>query len=161
MKTIEREPRLKTSSESSSETSNSSDHVVIPGMLGFMSSHVLINKERVRRGRESLRRNRYLDRVCQLQAETMAEQGELSHTSDSNSELQELVNSKSAGENIQRGPNIQAMHEEAMNGGRSAYKNIISRKFTEFGMGTARGSDGKLYMVQLFRGDVIVPETKN
>jgi uncharacterized protein YkwD len=41
-----------------------------------------------------------------------------------------------------------------MEKGKRSRDNILSKQFTEFGMGTAMGSDGKLYMVQLFRGPV-------
>jgi len=40
-----------------------------------------------------------------------------------------------------------------MASGKKSRENILSNKYTEFGMGTAKGSDGKLYMVQLFRGN--------
>ena len=79
-----------------------------------MSAHALINKERVQRGRESLQRSVYLDRVCQLQAEFMAEHGELSFTCDTTQELKQLLNSNSAGENVQRGPDVETMHADSM-----------------------------------------------
>ena len=137
---------------SDSSTSNKATHMLIPGLMGFMSAHALINKERIQRGCESLNRSTYLDRLCQLQAEFMAEQGELSHTSDTTTELKDLVHSESAGENIQRGPSVELMHKDAMKSKRTAFKNILNKKFAEFGVGTAQGKDGKLYMVQLFRG---------
>lgn len=136
-------------------------HELIPGMLGFKSALALINKERVLQGRERLKRSVYLDRLCQEHAKTMAsagaggKSGKMIHSVPSTAELKELVNSDEAGENIQRGSSVEAMHREIMTKRpkpSAAYKNVMSEKFVEFGMGTARGKDGKLYMVQLFRG---------
>ncbi|KAL7575200.1 hypothetical protein ACA910_018688 [Epithemia clementina (nom. ined.)] len=138
-------------------------HDLIPGMLGFKSGHALINKERALHGRTRLRRSVYLDRLCQMHAKVMAESGDdgkgaLVHSVKSTEELKELVNSDHAGENIQRGPSVESMHKETMSRpGKSAYKNILSENFTEFGMGTALGVDGKLYMAQLFRGQLRNP----
>ena len=137
------------------ELSETETHELIPGMLGFKSAHTLINKERMKHGRRRLTRSIYLDKLCQGHAQRMAASTgtELMHSVNSTDELRELVNSNDAGENIQRGPSVEAMHLEAMSfSHRSAYKNIIGEKFTQFGIGTALGKDGKLYMAQLFRG---------
>ena len=40
----------------------------------------------------------------------------------------------------------------------SSKPNILGKQFTEFGIGTAKGGDGKLYMVQLFRGSATPPK---
>ena len=122
--------------------------------MGFQSAHALVNRERVFRGRESLQRNVQLDQICLLQAEFMADQGELSFAAETLPELRALLGSYKVGEIIQRGPSVMDMHQESMkNRDRSAYKKILNRKFVEFGVGTARGKhDGRLYMVQLFRG---------
>ena len=58
------------------------------------------------------------------------------------------------------------MHDEFMNNETAQQRrrrdcaskqNILGKQFTEFGIGTAKGSDGKLYMVQLFRGSATTP----
>ena len=103
----------------------------------------------------------------------MAQRQELFHSAQSLNDLQDTVLSDKAGENIQRGSSVEEMHEQAMgtttalsssikdsvpqrnksvSANSSAAKNILGKQFREFGVGTARGSDGKLYMVQLFRG---------
>ena len=120
--------------------------------MGFTSAHTLINKERVRRGYTSLRRSILLDELCRQHSALMAEQTELLHCTESMADLKEIVDSQNAGENIQRGPSVKEMHKEAMRAGRTACKNILGSKFVEFGVGTAVGSDGRLYMTQLFRG---------
>ncbi|KAL7573177.1 hypothetical protein ACA910_018838 [Epithemia clementina (nom. ined.)] len=148
----------------------------IPGCLGFSSAHTLINKERAMRGRPALKRNTHLDYMCQLHAETMAEQQKLLHLTDSQEESRHFLNSNRVGEIIQRGPSVEVMHEQTMEMMRTlkttkdktttrtriptATKNILGRHFREFGVGTARGEDGKLYMVQLFRGDVVVVDNE-
>ena len=120
--------------------------------MGTTIAHELINKERVQRGRQSLQRNMYLDRIGQLQAKFMADQGELSFTCDTTIELEQLLNSSTVGENIQKGQDVETMHQDIMNHGRSKFHKIVNKNFVEFGIGTARGKDGTLYMVQLFRG---------
>ena len=133
--------------------------MMIPGTMGFVSAHALINKERVLRGLLSLQRSAYLDLLCRNQAKYMAQHQELSHSVDTLEELKELLNTESSvAENIQRGPNVKAMHENSMKARQTAYRSILSNRFTECGTGTAKGEDGRLYMVQLFRGPVIPHE---
>ncbi|KAL7581500.1 hypothetical protein ACA910_022069 [Epithemia clementina (nom. ined.)] len=146
--------------DDSTQTSNESamTHMSIPGMLGFCSAHALINKERVQHGLSSLNRSLYLDRLCQLLARAMAEKGRLEHTVDSCDDLKILVNSDHAVENILRGPSVEMMHQAIVHQGfkSAAYRNMLGKRFKEFGVGTAMGKDKDnertLYMVHLFRG---------
>ena len=67
-------------------------------------------------------------------------------------ELKILLDSDEAvGQHVQRGMGILAMHQASMAAERSGYRNILCREFTEFGVGTAKDEEGRLYMVQLFR----------
>ena len=147
MKNITTEASVHISSEKSQI-----DHLLIPGTLGFMSAHTLINRERILRSLPSLKRSVALDELCQQHAHDMAEKGELVHCAETSDQLRLFVNSVRAGQNIQRGPNVWEMHQEAMRAGRTAGKNILAPRFLEFGVGTALGKDGRLYMTQLFRG---------
>ena len=50
------------------------------------------------------------------------------------------------------------MHHEMMKGGQHhdqphCRHNLLAPAFTQFGIGTAMGTDGKLYLVQLFAGN--------
>ncbi|KAL7561692.1 hypothetical protein ACA910_016454 [Epithemia clementina (nom. ined.)] len=147
-----------TTSSTSSSSSDSSTHMLIPGQLGFQSAHALINRERVCRNRSSLQRSTYLDQICVMQARHMAQEGALSYTAETMDDLRQLLGSLHVAENIQRGPSVREMHLDSMKDRhRSAYKNILNRRFVEFGVGTTRGvHDDKLYMVQLFRGPTLV-----
>ncbi|KAL7581498.1 hypothetical protein ACA910_022067 [Epithemia clementina (nom. ined.)] len=136
----------------SSSDSDSTQLMTIPGSMGFMSAHTLINMERVRQGRAALRRSVALDEMCRVHAQRMADQTELFHCADSMEHLKLLLDSDSAGENIQRGPSVKDMHLEAMRSAQTSCKNILAARYLEFGVGTAMGKDGRLYMTQLFRG---------
>lgn len=54
------------------------------------------------------------------------------------------------GENVGRGPSEPALNRAFM-ASREHRANILSRTFTQVGVGTARGSDGRLYVDELFR----------
>jgi uncharacterized protein YkwD len=66
--------------------------------------------------------------------------------------LRQKLNSAHVGENVQRGSTIHEMHIKTIQNQVSKNrKNMQDHRFNEFGIGTARGSDGKLYLCQLFR----------
>jgi uncharacterized protein YkwD len=122
-----------------------------PGI--FSNNHILVNRERVVRGLSKLHRCRLLDEMAQQHAARLARDEVLVHSVAELSDLQRLLGSQEVGENVQRGPNIRQMHESAMNRGSTSRGNILRPAYVEFGMATALGpQDGKLYMVQLFRG---------
>lgn len=125
----------------------------LPDTWYYSSNHILVNRERALSGLTQLRRVRMLDDVARFHAQDMAEEQRLFHSVDSADALRRKLKSKFTGENVQRGSSIREMHKNMMNGGRKSKENILSMKFTEFGMGTAKGEDGRLYMVQCFRGE--------
>jgi hypothetical protein len=124
----------------------------LPDCWYYSSCHILINRERAMCNIPKLRRVRMLDDMARFHAEDMAENSCVFHSVKSADNLKRKVHSKYAGENIQRGKSIRSMHSGMMEKGKRSRDNILSKQFTEFGLGTAMGSDGKLYMVQLFRG---------
>eukprot|EP00523_Entomoneis_sp_CCMP467_P011255 CAMPEP_0168741120 /NCGR_PEP_ID=MMETSP0724-20121128/12341_1 /TAXON_ID=265536 /ORGANISM="Amphiprora sp., Strain CCMP467" /LENGTH=211 /DNA_ID=CAMNT_0008788597 /DNA_START=119 /DNA_END=754 /DNA_ORIENTATION=+ len=132
-------------------------HAKIAGGFGYSSSHVLVNNERLQLGLSVLQRNIELDQLCRDHAEYMARTQTLVHSVDSVDELKDLLHSHRVGQNVQSGSCVRAMHKEAFDGRQSAYLNMVSQNFREFGAATAKGPDGLLYMVQLFRG----PTTHN
>jgi hypothetical protein len=121
-----------------------------PGV--FSNNHVLVNRERALRGLTKLNRSRFLDSMAHSHAVDLAEDENLVHSVDLLADLQRQLGSSEVGENVQRGPNIRQMHDSAMNRGTTSRGNILRPAYVEFGMATALGKDGKLYMVQLFRG---------
>jgi hypothetical protein len=127
----------------------------LPSAWYFSSSHVFINRERQSRGIPPLYRSSELDILARDQAERMAMREGIFHSCKSVGELKQFLRSSHAGENIQRGKNIRKMHVDMMTS--SSHRcNVLSDSFSHFGMGTAKGEDGRLYLVQLFRD-----ETKN
>jgi len=125
----------------------------LPDTWYYSSNHILVNRERALCGLTQLKRVRLLDELARFHAENMAEKTTLFHSVDGLDALKSKVGeAKFAGENVQRGKSIRWMHTAMMASGKKSRENILSKKYAEFGMGTAKGSDGKLYMVQLFRG---------
>lgn len=128
--------------------------ILFPETSYYSSNHLMVNRERAMAGGlNPLHRSWILDSLAQSHAADLAD----------TCELQVLPNLESlfglnqvlvVGQNVQRGVNIRQMHASVMNssGMDSRRSNILQKAFTEFGMATALGKDGKLYMVQLFRG---------
>ena len=108
--------------------------------------------QRTKRKVPTLKRSACLDTIAHEHAQTMAEHQSVHNSVQTAQELQTILKSEHVGENVQRGKSVFAMHETCMKAFDSIHRrNILSAKFTEFGMGTAKGPDGLLYMVQLFR----------
>jgi len=118
----------------------------------FASNHVLVNRERMKRGLRPLTRNVPMDQLARKCAETMAE----------SSGLQALPTTYVG--NVLRGENIRAIHRSTMlqKQGRER-ANILNPYFQDFGVGTCKGEDGMLYMCQLFseRLEITLTDTTN
>ena len=129
--------------------------------------HTLVNRERAKQQQRSsqqqqqrlraLRRCPLLDDLANSHASCLAKEQVLQHSVQSIAELQSKLCSQHVGENVQKGATVADMHQQAMNHPRherannTQRQNILSPNFCEFGVGTALGDDGLLYMVQLFR----------
>jgi hypothetical protein len=88
-----------------------------------------------------------LTAVARRQAGRMASAGRIYHNPGLGSEVGGW---SSVGENVGVGTSVSAIHSAFM--GSSGHRaNILSRSFTEVGIGTARGSDGRLYVSEVFR----------
>jgi uncharacterized protein YkwD len=142
----------------------------IPQTSYYSSNHLMVNRARAMAPGvvlNPLYRSRYLDFLAQAHAADLAENCELQvvpnleslllSTSKKEDAVNQNANANAAlvvGQNVQRGTSIRQMHESVMNssGQDSRRSNILRPTFSEFGMATALGRDGKLYMVQLFRG---------
>jgi len=118
----------------------------------FASNHVLINRERMKRGLRPLTRNVPMDQMARKCAETMAESTGLQH-----------LPTTYVG-NVLRGENIRMIHRSTMlqKQGRER-QNILNPYFQDFGVGTCKGKDGMLYMCQLFseRLQITLTDTVN
>lgn len=123
----------------------------LPGTWYFASNHIMVNKERTERMVAPLVRLKELDEIARDHAEDMASKRTLFHSDPHEIRAKFNRTSRRFGENVGRGVSIKAIHE-AMMMIRSDRNNILDRRYTNFGMATARGSDGLLYMCQVFRG---------
>jgi hypothetical protein len=85
--------------------------------------------------------------VARRQAQRMAAQRTIYHNPNLGSEV---GNWRSVGENVGMGPSVASIHDAFM-GSSSHRANILSTTFTEVGIGTAQGSDGKIYVSEVFR----------
>jgi uncharacterized protein YkwD len=115
-------------------------------------NHHLINTSRISHSLQPLRRTVHLDSAAKAHAHSMADRRMLFHSVNSIKELRDKLQSFHAGENVQRGTSILQMHQECMSPKSGFLRaNILSRDFDEMGMGTAVGTDGIVYLVQVFR----------
>jgi hypothetical protein len=85
--------------------------------------------------------------VARRQAGRMAARHSIYHNPNLGSEVS---NWEAVGENVGTGSTVAAIHNAFM-GSSSHRENILSTSFTEVGIGTATGSDGKIYVSEVFR----------
>lgn len=105
----------------------------------FASNHVLVNRERMKRGLRPLTRNIAMDQIARENAEKM------SKASGTTPLPATYVG------NVLRGESIRAIHRAIMlNKEGRERANLLSPYFQEFGVGTAKSGDGMLYVCQLF-----------
>lgn len=124
----------------------------LPDTWYYSSNHILVNQERARRTIAPLTRMIGLDVIARWHADQMALQEKV-HYLDLRKlrlALKELSNRR-LGVNVQKGESIRSIHGVMMKTP-SNKNNILDRKFTHMGMGTAVGRDGKLFLCQVFRG---------
>jgi uncharacterized protein YkwD len=105
----------------------------------FASNHVLVNRERMKRGLRPLTRNIAMDDMARKSARAMAESNGL------NPLCTTYVG------NVLRGESIRSIHRSTMQQKQGRERaNLLNPYFQDFGVGTCKGSDGMLYMCQLF-----------
>jgi uncharacterized YkwD family protein/spore coat assembly protein SafA len=115
----------------------------------------LVNAERARAGLPALKANWQLSRVARYKSADMANRGYFSHTSPTYGSPFRMMESfglrfSAAGENIAYGQRTPAeVMRDWMNspGHRS---NILSRNYTEIGVGLAKNKNGVCYWTQMF-----------
>jgi uncharacterized protein YkwD len=126
----------------------------LPQTGHYSSNHVMVNQERIKRNAAPLIRMRELDELARVQAQAMAKRGSLFHAMSPQQVRESLQDRpcRRLGENVAKGKTIREMHQSMMET-TSQKNNIMDRRFTHMGMGTAaHAADGDLYMCQLFRG---------
>lgn len=105
----------------------------------FASNHVLVNRERMKRGLRPLTRNIAMDELARSTAQKMSE-----------TKGKTPLPATYVG-NVLRGESIRSIHRATMQNkeGRERH-NLLSPYYQDFGVGTAKGEDGMLYICQLF-----------
>ena len=93
--------------------------------------------------------------VAQGQAERMAARSDVYHNPDLGSDVSGW---KKAGENVGAGNDPDQIHNAFM-ASPAHQANILSAAYTELGIGTAVGGDGRLYVAEVFRLPSSQPQT--
>ena len=112
------------------------------------SSAIAVNDTRSGVGRSTLTLEADLSAVAQSHAEAMARSGRLYHSYTSS---RPPSGYHTVGENVGRGHTVSGIHN-ALRASPGHYSNMVNPSFRAFGVGSAYGSDGKLYVTQLFAG---------
>jgi len=112
------------------------------------SSAIAVNDTRSSVGRSTLTLEADLSAVAQRHAEAMARRGRLYHSYSSS---RPPAGYRTVGENVGRGHTVSGIHS-ALRASPGHYSNMVNPSFSAFGVGSAYGSDGKLYVTQLFAG---------
>ncbi len=115
----------------------------------------LVNRERTKRGRAKLRRNRKLERVAERYAERMVDEGFFAHVSPEGSTLTQRISrtsylggslkSWSLGENIAWGKGRSGSPRRIVAGWMASSghrSNVLNRQFREAGFGVVAGAPG-------------------
>ena len=122
----------------------------LPGTWYYSSNHILVNKERVKRNIPALTRRIELDALARERAETMAKDETVKHSNPE--ECQFLFQPcRRFGENVARGTTVRDIHTVMVKNDADR-NNMLDRRYSYMGMGTARGKDGTLYLCQIFKG---------
>jgi hypothetical protein len=118
----------------------------------FACNHIMVNTERIKKRVPPLTRYRELDRVARDHARSMADEKMVRHMAgkDNSSDRQPLFCPR-WGVNIARGNNVGEIHKLMM-ANLAERNNVLDKRFTTLGMGTARADDGMIYLCQIFGG---------
>ena len=119
----------------------------------IIGNHVMINNERTKLAIAPLKRILALDEIAREQAKEMANITTLFHSDPE--ELCRILGGDDLGhrigENVAKGTDLRSIHSRMMQDSLSDRNNFLDRRYTSMGVGTARGSDGTLYLCQIFR----------
>jgi uncharacterized protein YkwD len=112
------------------------------------SSAVAVNDTRASVGRSTLTLEADLSAIAQRHANAMANGGRLYHSYTSS---RPPAGYRRVGENVGRGHTASGIHN-ALRASSGHYSNMVNPSFRAFGVGSAYGRDGRLYVTQLFAG---------
>lgn len=115
----------------------------------------LVNKERAKRGLQSLKKNSTACYVAQLKSKDMAAKNYFSHTSPTYGSPFTMMQNfgirfSAAGENIAMGQQTPAAVMNAWMNSSGHRANILSPAYNQIGVGVAKNSKGVLYWTQEF-----------
>ncbi|MGE5614052.1 MAG: SafA/ExsA family spore coat assembly protein [Bacillota bacterium] len=115
----------------------------------------LVNVERARAGLPALKTNWQLSRVARYKSADMANRGYFSHTSPTYGSPFRMMESfglrfSAAGENIAYGQRTPAEVMRDWMNSPGHRNNILSRNYTEIGVGLAKNKNGVCYWTQMF-----------
>jgi uncharacterized protein YkwD len=111
------------------------------------SASWLVNQTRAYHGLSHLTPDYELQVLANRQANRMAESGSIFHTSNLGDRLS--WGWQHWGENVGYGPSVEWTHDAFMNSWHHA-ANILDPSFNYVGVGVAYGSDGNVYVAQVF-----------
>lgn len=123
----------------------------LPSTSYFASNHIMVNQARSVKLIAPLHRLTGLDEIAKQHADKMAAEENVFHSSPSTIQEQFQRPCRRLGENVAQGTDIRIIHAKMMQNTANR-NNILDRRFTHMGMATSRGSDGSLYLCQVFRG---------
>ncbi|MBU3179902.1 CAP domain-containing protein [Clostridium psychrophilum] len=117
----------------------------------------LVNKERAKQGLAPLKDNSQLSGVARTKSSDMAKNNYFSHTSPTYGSPFDMMKQfgityTAAGENIAMGQQTAASVMTSWMNSPGHKANILSKDFTEIGVGVAKNSDGTIYWTQQFIG---------
>ena len=117
----------------------------------------LVNQERAKQGLAPLSHNWQLSRVARYKSEDMRDKNYFSHTSPTYGSPFTMMKNfgiryMAAGENIAMGQQTAAAVMSSWMNSPGHRSNILSKSFTEIGVGVAKSKSGTLYWTQMFIG---------
>lgn len=117
----------------------------------------IVNQERAKQGLAPLRHNWQLSRVARYKSEDMRDKNYFSHTSPTFGSPFDMIKNfgiryMAAGENIAMGQPTPAEVMVSWMNSPGHRTNILSKNFTEIGVGVAKSKSGTIYWTQQFIG---------
>ena len=122
----------------------------LPGTWYYSSNHILVNKERIKRNIPALTRRIELDALARERAEKMARLGTIDHGRPEEIQFR-IQPCRRFGENVACGSSIREIHCDMVKNA-ADLNNMLDRRYSYMGMGTAKGENGALYFCQIFKG---------
>ena len=117
----------------------------------FSCNHIMVNNERRKNKVHPLTRKSELDASARWHAENMAAENRLHHAAPAELQASIARPCRIIGVNVFRGESVRAIHNKMMESP-SDVRNMLDLRYVQFGMATARGPEGDLFLCQIFIG---------